>query len=446
MSPVVEATLERLEEARQRWWLFSMLCRLLSVVGVSFALLMICVLLDVFLQFSRAGLAVLFVMWSGATLAVVGHTVYRLLHHQRTLEATARRVELAFPELGNHLINLLQLAHHADAEGDRSFAAAAVREATWRVGDVPFQRASERQTRWERWCAGLQTPRDLLEFAGTVAGLLLLAYLLSIALPKWSSSAQRIFQPWRFVPQVGTVKILAVSPGNAEVLVGARLEITAQIETPEERRPTATLFVTAADGEETAHRMGANSTYDAFSFTLPAVLETLGYRLQIGDSQSDAYRVTLREKPTVEQVDVAYEPPAYLGEQELKRSQKHADLEAPQFTIAHLTVHCSSPLSKGYAQIDDQRVAGEIDRDNPRLLKVGVWMARPGNYTLHLFNELGQTDAEPRVNRIQIVPDAPPTVQIVRPASEISAAPGDKLPVVLRAADDHGLSEVRLEM
>ncbi len=34
----------------------------------------------------------------------------RLLLNQRGLEATARRVEAEFPDLGNNLINLVQLA------------------------------------------------------------------------------------------------------------------------------------------------------------------------------------------------------------------------------------------------------------------------------------------------------------------------------------------------
>ncbi|HND54956.1 MAG TPA: hypothetical protein PLV92_21230, partial [Pirellulaceae bacterium] len=51
----------------------------------------------------------------------------------------------------------------------------------------------------------------------------------------------------------------------------------------------------------------------------------------------------------------------------------------------------------------------------------------------------------PRVNSIRVTPDGPPTVQIVKPGVESVAAPGDELPVAVRAADDHGLSDVRLE-
>ena len=41
--------------------------------------------------------------------------------------------------------------------------------------------------------------------------------------------------------------------------------------------------------------------------------------------------------------------------------------------------------------------------------------------------------------------DAPPTVQLVEPARETSIAAGSKMTVVVRAGDDYGLGEVRIE-
>ena len=41
--------------------------------------------------------------------------------------------------------------------------------------------------------------------------------------------------------------------------------------------------------------------------------------------------------------------------------------------------------------------------------------------------------------------DAPPTVQLVEPARETRVAVGSKPPIVVRASDDYGLGEVRIE-
>ena len=66
-------------------------------------------------------------------------------------------------------------------------------------------------------------------------------------------------------------------------------------------------------------------------------------------------------------------------------------------------------------------------------------------YTIHLFTSGGHTDPQPRVNQVRVMADLPPTVQLVEPASEATVAPGSKPPVVVRASDDYGLGEVRIE-
>ena len=45
---------------------------------------------------------------------------------------------------------------------------------------------------------------------------------------------------------------------------------------------------------------------------LSQVLAPLQYRLQIGDTQTQLYKVAVYEKPTVAEVEAAYEFPAYL--------------------------------------------------------------------------------------------------------------------------------------
>ena len=46
---------------------------------------------------------------------------------------------------------------------------------------------------------------------------------------------------------------------------------------------------------------------------LSQVLAPLQHRLQIGDTQTQLYKVAVYERPTVAQVEAAYEFPAYLA-------------------------------------------------------------------------------------------------------------------------------------
>jgi len=66
--------------------------------------------LDAHWRFFAGDAGCLIYIW----LAVTGYSMWivarRLARHDRSLEATARRVESEFPELGTNLINLVQLS------------------------------------------------------------------------------------------------------------------------------------------------------------------------------------------------------------------------------------------------------------------------------------------------------------------------------------------------
>jgi len=444
MSPAAQSLLDRLDEMRSRWWLFSMLCNVVLVILVSVGLLVAFILADVLIRLPQFWLALLLIVWLAATVTLSTLTVYRTLRRQRSLEGTARRVELSYPELGSNLINLVQLAGSANGAAD-DFREAAISDAAQRTNSVPIQRAAQQQSRWQRWRLGIQTSRDLLEFAAALLILFGLIGFLSSAFPKWASSTERLFSPWEFVPQVGEVEIVEVTPGDTQLLAGSRLEIRAQIKNPAEQAYPAKIFITSEDGVETSQEMFPSDGYESYTYTFASVMKPLSYRLEIGDSQSELFDVRIRRKPTVTDVEITYEYPEYLDREDLRLQQKHADLEAPQFTVAHLKLRSSSRLSRAFARIDGKDVDASV-QDDGRTVSLDVPMIQTGSYTIHLFNDAGHTDAEPRVNGIRVIPDALPTVQIVKPLRESMSSPGRDVPIVLRANDDHGLGEVRLEM
>ena len=257
----------------------------------------------------------------------------RLVRSQRTIEATARRIEWEFPELGSNLINLVQLS--ADTKNvDRRFCDAAVHDAVSKIGGVPLEAAATRETRWGRFAYCMQTPRDLAEAMVALMLLIGLTLAFHLLIPNWGSAATRLMTPWDFVPSVGKVAILKVLPGNTEVLVGASLEITAEIKNPDGRSYKGLLYVAAEGEKESSLPLQVDDHQTLYKATIPAVLKDLKYRLDIGDSQTAMYAVHVREKPTIQEVEITFHYPSYLGRPDESTVQKTADLEAPQYTKA----------------------------------------------------------------------------------------------------------------
>lgn len=219
MSPVAQSIIERLDAARQKWWLFTLLTSAVLTLCISGGTLLVFMLTDALLRLPQATLAVLGGIWLVTTVTLLGLLFRRLVRSQRSLEATARCVEYEFPELGSDLINVLQLSEDTQNES-RAFCEAAVNAAAMRVGHLDFDAAAAKESRWRRFLFCMQTPRDLGESFAVLGGLILIAVVSHMLIPNWGSAANRLIQPWEYVPSVGTVRIVSVKPGSTEVLVG----------------------------------------------------------------------------------------------------------------------------------------------------------------------------------------------------------------------------------
>ena len=146
---------------------------------VSLAAFILVVLVDALLKLPERLLAACFVMWAVVSMAALAAVLVRQRRGKRSLAATARRVELAFPELESHLINVVQFAGRDGVEAD-PFRQAAITQSAAAVADFPFEQAAAKEDRWHRFSLCMQTPRDLLESVlvlALVLGLVLLLYV-----------------------------------------------------------------------------------------------------------------------------------------------------------------------------------------------------------------------------------------------------------------------------
>ena len=293
MSPAAEKVIQRLDRARQRWWLFSLLehhgvGRLRVVRGVSRA------------HGGRrvdpatAGLA------AGAVYGVAGGDrvlivarCRRLAGGHREMEAAARRVEMDLPELGSDLINVVQLSEAGGARRDANVAGGhACRCAPrghgfspgrGRRGGRPPSRRAVRAGRGKAVALAalalcMQTPCDLAESLLVLALLIAAAMLGDRWMPNWRLAASRLLAPWEFVPSVGSVEITEVTPGNVEVLPGESVDIAGLGRATGERPTRRSWCSWAKTAGSPAQAMAADGWHQHYRATVSCVLRPLRYR------------------------------------------------------------------------------------------------------------------------------------------------------------------------
>jgi hypothetical protein len=444
MSPSAETVINRLESIRHRWWFFSLLSTCVLAGCSSFGLWLVFTLGDAYLRFSQGVLAALFSFWLAITCILLWIVGRRLLLNQRGLEATARRVESEYPDLGSSLINLVHLSE-TRGNGDPAFCQAAIRNAALQAEGVNFTLASVRQSRWVRLRHCMQTPRDLIESLILLCVFIAAAVACQKNIPNWGSATGRLLAPWEFIPTVGKVGPIEVTPKNAEILIGSSQEITAEIKNPQAAAYDAFIFIKPDGEEESSQPLLGEEKRRRYKYTLSSVLKNVKYRLEIGDSQTPAYTIKVREKPTVAEVKATYRCPAYLKRKDETFTQKTADLEAPQYSTAELQIRPTAPIAQGHILLDGKQLLGRVE-ENGRLLAVELPLLKNDAFTIHLINDAGHGDPDPRINRISVIPDKPPVVEILKPPRQSDSAIGSTLPFMIRAGDDYGLDRIRLEM
>ncbi len=463
MSPNVQQVIDRLDQLRQKWWVFTLLSSAVWAASASLALFLAIALLDSFFRFPQSVLGTGLALWLVATIGLIWFVIRRILISQRSLEGTARCVETENPELESNLINLVQLSQD-ERNVDKDFCRAAVEQAASKVSGFPFDKLAVRESRFRRFLYSLQNSRDLAEACGVLGFLLLLSILGSSLLPNWSSAAGRLTKPWEFVPSVGNVKI-DLKPGNTEVLLGTPLEVIADTDEPVSPMPlSARLFLMpeGADKEEQYPLIASTNEPEAaaptesesgpqvparvkkqYTVTIPVIAKPATYRVEIGDSQSPKYMIKVLEKPTVVDAEVTYTYPPYMKRPPNTVTLRTADLAAPQYSSAQLRIRSSVPITTGRLDWDGGGVIGDV-ADNGNSLVAKVDMLRTMSYKIRLQKD-GFEDPAPRLNNVRVDIDRAPTVEMVRPTAEVAIGPGQSVPIAAKLTDDFGISAVWLE-
>jgi len=439
----------RLQITNQSWWLYTFFAGSALSLAIGVGYLVGCLVTDgLIVPVPEAVRYGLLIGWPVVVLAALGVLVVRPLMRRRTLAATARRVETAFPDVGNDLINALQLAEDPVAAGN-PFVPLAVEQAAEQADRVPISR-SNRIDGWRRRLAACVCgPRDFGIHSAVLAAMLLLLSAYVLLLPQqcnWAMS--RFFDPGEFAPLQGRVRIETVDPGDAQVTIDSDLRVVATIANPDHRAHQARLYRITDEGEQ-MFPMQPRADHGQYRHEFKTIKVPFRYRLEIGDTQSQVYEVSVHARPAVGAIRATYRFPEYIaqGAEPLTVEQRNGDLEAPEYTQVNLQFEATTSLNEAYL------VTGDGKRLNCRIQPDGKTFTQDmpiladGAYAVHLVHQLGEqqfTNANRRRNAITCIKDQAPMVEIVKPGRDMTVAPGSVLELVIAAGDDYAVSALEL--
>jgi len=341
----------------------------------------------------------------------------------------ASRIEERFPELGERLESSAELwakrgagKHGYSVELIDGLIARTVAEAT----GLDFSRAHGDRGARRRAVA------MAIAVAASIAALVPAADSLGPAVG-------RLLHP--MVAAATSAVVLTVEPGDATLVAGEDLEVVARIVGPGSHHPV--IHFTPAGEEPVDAAMVFAPGNGAFHSTIHDVRSALEYSVTAGGLASEAFRVSVVDRPYVTGIRLDLTFPAYTGLPARAIDENNGDITAIRGTAVRVTMTASKPLRAAEIVL----ATGErlpLDRVGPATFSGGLRVERDVSYRFEITDVDGLSSPDPPHYSVVALRDEYPLVRIVEPGEDGEVPRGMILPVVVSAIDDHGVRDIRI--
>jgi hypothetical protein len=431
---LLEALRRRLQRARRRVLTAELVFGAVLTLGVLAAALGLGAALEAGLWMGTAARLLFFVAFLLAAAGLVGTFVVRpLLRFFGVLpglddHALAAAVGRRFPDVSDRLVNLLDLADGRASDAPSSLLDGAVQMLGRQIEPVPFERVED-----------LGPARRTAPAAAVpVLGLLLFGLF---APTTFTGAVDRLFSPTEaFAPPAPF--ILVVSPGDVDLVRGD--DLTVEVAARGRALPRQATLVLRRDGEERTEeiRLVADST-GAFRHTVTNLRETLRYRVESAPVQTDWFTAAVVARPTVEELQVTVDPPAYTRLPAQRLAPNVGDVTGLPGTTVRVRARVGGVAVDSARIVFDDGSAVRLDADDDTAS--GAFPLRSdGAYRLVLHGANGFDNADPITYTLQALTDARPQIRLREPEADAALTEALRTRVAVNITDDFGFARLRL--
>lgn len=366
-------------------------------------------------------------------------------------DTIARRVGRGIPEVGDRLINTLQLYRSARAESvaigysvDLLEASIALEGEPLRHYDYSVIIEEDRRKRGLFFLLG-----SLLLIGGLFTAF---PYPYRGALYRLAHYDQHFVKPAPFT--------LEVEPGNVKVVKGDSVRIVIRAAGIPPRSVT---LVTRAEGAEAADELELRGdSAGVFHYTIVDVKGTMRYQAQAGPVVTAPATITVVERPEIRRMQVSITPPAYTGRRPERLPENTGDVSGLRGTT--IGVRVTTNIEGARASIvqlfprggelaslaGGASPAARFDTVRVPMAVHGVEasgafrLSRNGEYYLEVRSPEGLVNLSPIHYTMSASTDAGPAITLLEPTGKGDIDQSMLLPTRVHISDDYGFSRLRL--
>lgn len=397
------------------------------------------VALDASVALPPSGRIAVLATCAGLMVLAVASLVRQFLHHWADPRSTARRIEQALGYRDNRLINALDLAERPSATASPALVKRVVGQGEAVAAELSSTAAVDfRPLRRSLYVAVLLT---------------LVAVACRFGMPGlFAAVVPRYLEVHGDHPPYTLVTFeIQVSPDPA--IYGKPAEIMVKLGGPEKITQADVAFVEGAGRDRhVVQRIPMFRTAEnEFTLPIPRPEHTRSFAIETPHGRSRVQTLTVQEIPTIEETFATLRPPAYTRWKESRQPLDARGLRGLAGTELTVTVRANLPLQGGKLELtpesDTERksVVALVPQADPKIVVGRFPLSFSGRYRLTAAGTQGEEAREPVEGKLTVQADRPPQVAIAHPDSELVVVEGYRIPVVIQASDDVGISRVTLK-
>jgi collagen type III alpha len=380
----IEEFVERqLTAARRRVRVLDFFLVGLALAAGSLAFLLVCLLVNRYVEMPRGTWWVVAVGYTGIAIASIYAGLFRGSRRDINPYYAARQVEQTVPDAKNSLVTFVDFEEDEKLPG--SIRSAISQKAARDLRKVDLNRAIEnRRILW----------------LGIAAGIFGLAAAVVAFLP--ATRTELTLEQ----PKDGDITVFNNQEVNFQVHVHGRIPNPNAADAVRLR-----MWYNPDDPETYEDRPLRPTETDRREFTLAVppkqVRNGFHYRILAGKTQTPEYTVTSKIVPEFKDIEVGYVYPDYL-KRAAERSND-SNLLAPYGTIATLTITANREVKSGYVEVEGspRTFEGQPIDGRPDAMQFVVPMEKDGYFSIHITTPEGDKNQNPARLKMTVIDPKP---------------------------------------
>lgn len=362
---------------------------------------------------------------AAVVLGVVGWFVWRPGLRRLSDQQIALYVEEKFPDLEDRLNSAVEVGEADDALRKEHGALIdhILDDAALRTKAIPLTTVIDR--RRER----------LLTYTAT-------AFLVAFLVFGYTSLDKIQFTASGFdlIAATATPPFMTVEPGNVEIEKGASQEVIVTLRDAPEQ--DVVVVYKEGDGEWIKEAMQQGLGQPSFLQEFFNVQEPIQYYVEVGETRSEPYQISLYEFPDVSQIDVTYRYPDYTGLPP-RTEEDNGDIRGLKGSTVTVTVQTTGAVETAEMILNEAQTISLQPIGEGRF-RGSLKLEEEALYFVRLKDEQNKENKFPDEYQVVPVEDEKPYITITDPQRDVRVNAIEEVLVAASVRDDYGVKDLRL--